>query len=206
MIATTAPAGVVSHRRSLLVWPDLLDAADRVLLGTVLTTGARLLAFGRPLPAAVAAGVPGRRLQVWGSPTGRPGPVRPVGIGRPGPGEWAAVQDLHAAAGLVPLPVGARDDPVWTHARLVRPDGTLEATASAQALPRPPVPGSGPTLVCGVATHPRARGAGAASACVAALSAALGPAAAITEDVAAAAFFRRIDWVAAGHAWLHRWP
>lgn len=210
-LSITNWSGIVSHHRSLLVWPEELSPGAQALLAMVAATGTRILALGRPLDPDLVGDLRGRRVAVWSSarrPASPPGSQvgdRAVTTGLPDRPGWQAMQVLHRACGLTPLPGPARCDPQWTHARLLAGDGRLLATASRQSLPRPMMPTTGSALVCCLATRPADRRRGAAGACVAALLSGGEPAGAIVESATAAGFFRRIGWTEAGAAWLYRW-
>lgn len=212
-------AGIETHRRSLLVWPTLLDDSAAALLRVVATTGARLLAFDEPLPAELTGGMPPVALTSWCDDTA-PGPDTMAGnrepsAGTPGGSRWSEIVALHRECGLVPLPPSVRAASEWRHAWLAdgshdQPDarsgGDVVATASMQQVTNPIGPAAARHLVACVATRPAARRRGVAARCVAAVrAAAAGPCAAITENRVAAGFFEHVGWRRYQTVWLYRW-
>lgn len=216
--ATLAP-GVETHRRSLLVWPTLLDDSASALLRVIATTGARLLVFDEQLPAELTGGMPPVALTSWCDDTA-PGPdgvagTRDPNAGAPGSSRWSEIVALHRECGLVPLPPAVRAASEWRHTWLAdgshdrpdgRSDGGLLAAASMQQVANPIGPAGARHLVACVATRPAVRRRGAAARCVAAVRAAAGgPCAAITENRAAARFFEHVGWRRYQTVWLYRW-
>lgn len=201
-------AGVQSHHRSLLIWPDLVADADWPDVRLLLHTGARILSLGRPMPEAESAVLPAVELQVWGGSA----PARPAGASAGGPdtstarpGEWRDLTALWEQAGLTPLPPTARLDPVWSHARLRRA-GCLVASASVQHLAAPLGSSGARLLTCSVACDSAERRTGAARQCVQALIARRGEAAALIEPgTGSELFFARLGWQPVGSAYLYRY-
>ncbi|GAA0674445.1 hypothetical protein GCM10010193_29210 [Kitasatospora atroaurantiaca] len=211
-------AGVQSHHRSLLLWPDLLDGAGWSRVRPLLHTGARILSLGRPLPDGESAALRAVPLEVWGAdaPDGPPGgaacdvpgpacDVPGPACDVPGPAEWQQLAALWQQAGLTPLPPTARDDPSWSHARIHR-DGRPVAAAGAQQLLAPLGESGARLLVCSVVCEPAARRTGAARRCVQALTAGRGGAAALLEPGSGSdRFFAGIGWRPVGRAYLYRY-
>jgi hypothetical protein len=148
--------GVVSHHRSLLVWPDQLNDASARVLGLLANTGARILSVGAPLPPGIGfAGRP-ERLRLWRwerPPDGRPGRSYAGRAEVPSPEWWQRIAVLHRACGITPLPASARGSPDWCHAWIPDDDddggGGVAAVASAQWLTAPAPAAPGPTADAG---------------------------------------------------------
>jgi len=211
-VAVTAPAadwlhsvaGVQSHHRSLLLWPDVLDGTGWSGVRPLLHTGARILSLGRPLPDGESAALQAVPLEVWGGRTPA-GPPEGADSDVPGQAEWQQLAALWQQAGLTPLPPTARADPAWSHARIQR-NGRPVAAASAQQLLAPLGESGAGLLVCSVACEPAGRRTGAARRCVQALTAGRGEAAALLEPGSGSdRFFAGIGWRPVGSAYLYRY-
>lgn len=203
-----AMAGVQSHHRSLLIWPDLVADGDWPDLRRLLYTGARILSVNRPMPAAESAPLRAVELAVWGHGTTAGtagGPADGPDTSTAGPAEWQHLTALWQRADLTPLPPTTRLDPAWRHARLRRA-GRLVAAASVQRLAAPLGETQARRLICSVACEPSARRSGAARQCVQALTDTPGEAAALLEPgTGSDRFFARLGWRPVGRAYLYRY-
>jgi GNAT superfamily N-acetyltransferase len=158
------PAGVQSHGRSLIVWPQSLEADGIELLRFAVPLGARIIVIGGTLAECPIwpGEVQGRRLLVYHSSS-------PLGEGAPAPlpldQETALrVQALHRACGLTPLPLASLvSGAEWVHSFVCAAQDVV-AVASLERL-NYPLPGrqAAVSLLCAIAVHPsfRRRGLGA---------------------------------------------
>lgn len=196
-------AGVQSHGRSLLVWPELLDLAGEQLLRGVVPFGARVIAFGPVPPVGDLPVWPGKPLTSrydiyrWRPSAG--GAVPDFADSTCGCDRChAGVQALQRAGGLTPLPALVLErGSGWRHA-VVAERHTPVAVASAQLLawPLPDVSTGAVRLVAGVAVAPGRRRAGLGGAVVERVVA--GPDAAVAlvaaADRPARRFFEALGW------------
>ena len=197
--------GIVSHGRSVLVWPELVGSSLKVLLEHLITERAPLIVLGPRSAVGISNVVchPLSILAIRRRVQERSGhEVQRTSTLRLKEGDAKRIRDLHKQCGITPFPNNVYESPLWTH-QVIWENRSVIAAASLQFLPIDwTAQCRRVSLLCGVAVSPERQGVGLGRRIVDKTTwVANTDVFAFTEKDSSTQFFRRIGWVPMGQAW-----
>ena len=197
--------GIVSHGRSVLVWPELAGPVSDGLVKQLITKRVPFIVLG-PRSAVGISNVVCHPLTILA--VRREGPemsgndVQCIESVHLEGGEVEKIWALHDRCGIKRLPDNIYQSPSWTH-QILWENHSIIATASLQFLP---IDWAGQyrrvSLLCGVAVMPERQGAGLGRRIVERTTGVTRTDVfAFTEKDSSTLFFRSLGWDRAGKAW-----